>query len=67
MIPSYYEFYNPVKIVSGKKALDNLPFELSQLGVSKPLILTDQGVTKAGLVKYVVNALFKELLMNNSG
>ena len=56
MIPSFYEFYNPVKIVSGKKALDNLPFELSQLGVKKPLIITDQGVKKAGLVKYVIKA-----------
>jgi alcohol dehydrogenase len=55
-VPNYYEFFNPVKIVSGKKALNNLPFELDQLGAQKPLIITDKGVTKAGLVKHVKQA-----------
>ena len=49
MLPSYYEFYNPVKIISGHKALDNLPYELDQLGVKRPLVITDQGVVNAGL------------------
>jgi alcohol dehydrogenase len=56
MLPSYYEFFNPVKIVSGKKALDNLPYELSQLQVRRPLIITDKGVAEAGLVKTVISA-----------
>ncbi|MFW9996837.1 MAG: iron-containing alcohol dehydrogenase [Candidatus Odinarchaeota archaeon] len=56
MLPSYYEFYNPVKILSGKKALDNLPHELGKLGAKKPLIVTDQGVNKAGLIKHVRHA-----------
>lgn len=56
MIPSYYEFHNPVKISSGNKALDNLPYELNQLGVSRPLIITDPGVVKAGLMKLVKRA-----------
>ena len=59
MIPSYFEFTNPVRIVAGQKALDNLSFELSQLQAQKPLILTDQGVKNAGLIKEVKNA-FKE-------
>lgn len=55
-LPSYFEFFNPVKIASGKKALDNLPYELSQLNVQRPLIVTDRGVAGAGLVKIVTNA-----------
>ncbi|MBF0200944.1 MAG: iron-containing alcohol dehydrogenase [Desulfamplus sp.] len=51
MLPSYYEFHNPVKIVSGNKALDNLPSELELLGVSRPMVITDRGVSDAGLVK----------------
>lgn len=56
MLPSYYEFYNPVKVVSGHKALDNLPYELEQLGAKRPIIVTDKGVVNAGLVELVVNA-----------
>lgn len=56
MIPSYYEFYSPVKIISGNKALDNLPYELESLGVNRPLLVTDAGVSEAGLVKYVIQA-----------
>jgi alcohol dehydrogenase len=56
MIPQYYEFTCPVKITSGLKALSNLPYELSLLGAKRPLIVTDQGVVKAGLVKLVLEA-----------
>jgi alcohol dehydrogenase len=55
-LPSYYEFFNPVKIASGKKALDNLPYELDQLNVQRPLIITDKGVVEAGLVRIVTSA-----------
>lgn len=53
MMPNYYEFYCPVKIVSGNKALSNLPYEMDQLGAHKALIITDQGVVAAGLLKTV--------------
>ncbi|MBN1656031.1 MAG: iron-containing alcohol dehydrogenase [Deltaproteobacteria bacterium] len=56
MLPSYYEFYNSVKIASGNKALENIPYELGQLGANRPLILTDQGVAKAGLTKLVIDS-----------
>jgi alcohol dehydrogenase len=56
MLPSYYEFFNPVKIASGKKALDNLPYELNQLNARRPLIITDKGVVEAGLVRIVTSA-----------
>ena len=53
MIPQYYEFSCPVKIVSGLKALQNLPFEMDLLGSHRALIVTDQGVVGAGLIKLV--------------
>ena len=59
MIPPYFEFTNPVRIIAGHKALDNLSFELGQLQAHKPLILTDQGIKNAGLLKHVKSA-FKE-------
>ncbi len=55
MLPKYYEFFSPVKIISGHKALENLPYELDQMGAHKPILITDQGVTKAGLVQKVVD------------
>ena len=57
MVPSHYEFYNPVKIISGNQAVDNIPFELEQLGVARPFIVTDKGVSQAGLLKILKNAL----------
>jgi alcohol dehydrogenase len=53
MMPNYYEFFCPVKIVSGYKALANLPHEMEQLGTRTALIVTDQGVVGAGLLKQV--------------
>ena len=51
MMPNYFEFFCPVKIVSGNKALSNLPYEMDQLGAHKAMIVTDQGVVGAGLLK----------------
>jgi alcohol dehydrogenase len=57
MLPAYFQFYNPVKILSGKKALENIPFELELLNASRPMIVTDKGVVQAGLVDIVAAAL----------
>jgi alcohol dehydrogenase len=52
----FFEFYNPVKIVSGNKALDNIGYELEHLGAKRPLIVTDRGVVSAGLMHLVEEA-----------
>lgn len=57
MLPSYYEYHNPVKILSGKKACDNIPNELETLGANRPLIITDKGVVKAGLLDILKKSL----------
>ena len=53
MAKSYYEFFCPVKIVAGHKALEHIPFELSTLQCKRPMIITDKGVRGAGLLAYV--------------
>ena len=53
----FYEFFCPVKIVAGYKALEHMAFELSARGVSRPLIVSDKGVVGAGLVDAVCDAL----------
>jgi alcohol dehydrogenase len=54
-----FRFFNPVKIVSGENTVDNLGYELSQLGAQSPLILTDKGVAENGLVDLVRGVLDK--------
>lgn len=53
MTSTYYEFYCPVKILSGLKALEHLPAELAERGCAAPMVLTDKGVRQAGLVDHV--------------
>jgi alcohol dehydrogenase len=56
MAKSYYEFFCPVKIVAGHKALEHIPFELSALLAKRPMIITDKGVRGAGLLEHVASA-----------
>lgn len=56
-IPQYYEFMNSVKILSGKGALENIPFELFNLEAKRPLILTDKSLIKHGQVRIITDAL----------
>lgn len=50
MTETYYEFFCPVKLIVGARALENIPYELGALGASRPLLVTDRGVAAAGLV-----------------
>ncbi len=56
-LPSYYEFCSRAKTVAGHNALDTIPAHLEALGAKRPLIVTDKGVTGAGLINHVTNAL----------
>ena len=53
MTSRYYEFYCPVKIIAGLKALEHLPAELAERGCKAPMVLTDKGVRQAGLIDHV--------------
>jgi len=50
-------FHFPVKIVSAPGCLKELPEELNRLGAHCPLIVTDPGITKAGIVDRVTRHL----------
>jgi len=53
MAKSYYEFFCPVKVIAGHKALEHIPFELATLQSRRPLVITDKGVVAVGLLKHV--------------
>jgi aldehyde dehydrogenase (NAD+) len=52
-----FEYNNPTKIIFGENSVKDIGLEADNLGGSKALVVTDQGVTQAGLVDRVVEAL----------
>ncbi|MEN6319812.1 MAG: iron-containing alcohol dehydrogenase [Syntrophaceae bacterium] len=59
LLPSNYEFSCPVKINSGNKALEHLPFELDILNARKPFVITSKDAADRGLVNVIIDA-FKD-------
>jgi alcohol dehydrogenase len=55
--PSYYEFCCSVDIRAGHAVLETIPDTVKSLGGRKPMILSDKGVSAAGLVDLVVDAM----------
>ncbi|MDP2228550.1 MAG: iron-containing alcohol dehydrogenase [Moraxellaceae bacterium] len=56
MSKPYYEFFCPVKVIAGHKALEHIPFELTTLQAKRPMVITDKGVVAVGLLKHVETA-----------
>jgi alcohol dehydrogenase len=52
-----FSFILPTKVIFGPCCLKQLGGELSLLGVKRPLIITDQGLVKAGVVEKALAAL----------
>ena len=57
MIPDYYEFCNPVKIVSGSKAIEHIGYELEALGAKRPMVLTNTQLLELKVATIVLDAL----------
>lgn len=57
MFPLYYEYHNPVKILSGEAALENIPYEFHALEAKAPLLLSDPGLLTVGAVNTVLRAM----------
>lgn len=57
MIPAFYEFRSATKIVSGDNAIEHIAFELENLGVTRPLVITDKRILELGLTRIVLDAL----------
>jgi 4-hydroxybutyrate dehydrogenase len=51
------EFSFPTRIVFGEGAVNEVPNHLARLGVKRPLVVTDQGVVKAGLLARLAGVL----------
>ncbi|HET9754186.1 MAG TPA: iron-containing alcohol dehydrogenase [Myxococcales bacterium] len=47
----------PTRIVYGKGSIRELPNELKRAGASRPLLVTDKGILKAGLLRFVTPLL----------
>lgn len=57
MSSNYFEFFNPVKINSGEQALSSLSYELDQLHISKPLVVTNQMLAELNILDILVSHL----------
>jgi len=55
-IPDYFKFFNKTRIISGKKALENIPYELQSMDAVKPLVITDRRSADDGLARVLINA-----------
>lgn len=51
MLPEYFEFYNPVKLLCGQWSLENIPYELGRLRVKKPLMLVSGTMLQQGILQ----------------
>lgn len=56
-MPGYYEYCCRVNVVAGHDALGRIPEILDRVHASRPLIVTDRGVSGAGLIDLVTSAL----------
>ncbi|MDJ0720989.1 MAG: iron-containing alcohol dehydrogenase [Desulfobacterales bacterium] len=56
-MPVYFEYGCSVEIVAGHDVLESIPDILDRLGAKRPLIVTDKGVSGAGLVDVLTAAI----------
>ncbi|MGO9148056.1 MAG: iron-containing alcohol dehydrogenase [Desulfomonilia bacterium] len=52
-----FNYFGPTKIIFGIDASKDVEIEMSSLGGTKAVVVTDQGIIKAGLIDHIVKAL----------
>jgi alcohol dehydrogenase class IV len=57
MLPEFFEFYNPTRVVYGAGIASDFQAELNALGVEKYFIVSDKVIRDQGLVKKVADGL----------
>ncbi|MGM0453535.1 MAG: iron-containing alcohol dehydrogenase [Thermodesulfobacteriota bacterium] len=57
MLPEFFEFFNPTKVVYEAGVTADLKPELDQIGISKYFIVSDRPIDELGLVKKVTDGL----------
>jgi alcohol dehydrogenase len=60
-LPSYYEFLNPVPIIAGATAIETIPRLLNERGARRVMVVSDPGVSRAGLLDTATGLLEKTL------
>ena len=61
MLPEYFEFLNPVKMLCGSGALENIPYELDRLGVKKPLALVSRKQRGANSAERYLRGIYESV------
>jgi len=56
-LPGYYEFFCRPRVIAGHEALEQVPAALGELQARSAMIVTDKGVTGAGLTGIVTQAV----------
>ena len=56
-LPGYYEFTCRAQIIAGHEALEQIPGALARLRAGKAMVVTDPGVTSAGLTDVALRAM----------
>jgi alcohol dehydrogenase class IV len=57
MLPEFFEFYNPTRVIYGVGIASDFKAELDLLGITKYLIVSDRTISDLGLVKKVADGL----------
>ena len=57
MKQAYFEFQTPPRLLAGALALEHIPHELRLLGAHRPLLISDAGLVRTGLLALCERAL----------
>lgn len=61
--PNYYEFLGRPKMISGKRALEQIPGELEGYGAGRPLVLVQSGPGSGALAGAITKALYDSTMV----
>lgn len=57
------QFFSQHKILSGTKAMEQIPMELFSFNAVKPLVITDKVSSESGIIKHFVKAMYDSNLV----
>jgi alcohol dehydrogenase len=57
MLPEFFEFYNPTKVIYGPAIASDFNAELDTLGIGKYFIVSDKIINELGLTKKVIDGI----------
>ena len=57
MLPEFYQFHHPTKVIYGEGLVNDFAHELEELGVNKYFIVSDQVLSSLGLIEQIKTGL----------